>query len=185
MLSRQQTTDRRRYTRRSIVSVKLVLLAVGIFAIQGCNPDAPANNADSTATTTQPQTQQNVPMQSLSVTPPNSPVPKQAADSIWEGDYVEKYPNGVIKKRGYVKGGLASGDWVTFYEDGKQYSRGTYHAGYRTGYGVSWYHDGHKSSEGFYNQGKMVGKWKYWSEGTHQLMEKDYGGVMPADTLHY
>jgi hypothetical protein len=151
--------------------------ALTVTLIIGCSPDQPANNVDSVTATV--PSDQDVPLKSLSVTPPNSPVPQQVADSIWDGDYIEKYDNGVIKKRGYVKGGLASGDWLTFYEDGKPYSRGTYRNGYRTGYGVSWYHDGSKSSEGYYNQGKTVGKWKYWSEQGHNLVERDYGGVMP------
>ncbi len=168
---------RREYKSSFIPSTKLLMLAFGILAIQSCSPDQPVSNADSTTTVV--STDQNVPLKSLSVTPPNSPVPQQIADSIWDGDYIEKYENGIIKKRGYIKGGLASGEWLTFYDDGKPYSRGTYHLGYRTGYGVSWYHDGSKSSEGYYNQGKTVGKWKYWSEQGHNLVERDYGGVMP------
>jgi hypothetical protein len=168
------------YNRVSLLTVKLILVSIGIFTIQSCSTEQPVNNTDSVATTTLPSEQEE-PVKTLSVTPPNSPVPKQVADSIWDGDYIEKYPNGVIKKRGYIKGGLASGDWLTFYEDGTPYSRGTYHSGYRTGYGVSWYHDGHMSSEGYYHMGKTVGKWKYWSENDHNLVEKDYGG-MPDTT---
>jgi hypothetical protein len=157
----------------------------GLLAIlvASCSSGQPETSTDTTSTViAAPQGEQNAPLKSLSVTPPNSPVPKQIADSIWDGDYIEKYPNGVIKKRGYIKGGLASGEWITFYEDGKPYSRGTYRNGYRVGYGVSWYHDGQKSSEGYYNLGKMVGLWKYWSEHGHNLVEKDYGGVMPDTT---
>lgn len=120
-----------------------------------------------------------VAMKSMTITEPVSPVPKIEADSIWNGDYVKKYDNGVVERRGYISGGLASGEWLTFYEDGKPWSRGFYHNGVRTGYGVSWYHDGQKSSEGYYNNGSPVGMWSYWSESTHQLSVKDWGGVMP------
>lgn len=183
---RWEIGDRRRECKSVfIATLKVLMLSVGVFAIQSCSTEQPVNNVDSVSNAVQPDPDGDVPpLKSLSVTPPNSPVPKQVADSIWDGDYVEKYENGVIKKRGYIKGGLASGDWLTFYDDGKPYSRGTYHLGYRTGYGVSWYHDGSKSSEGYYNQGKTVGKWKYWSEQGHNLVEKDYGGVMPDTTAH-
>jgi len=154
--------------------------ALSLAFVVSCNPDPAANtNSD---TTEHRADAQNEPVKSISVTPPNSPVPQQAADSIWNGDYIERYPNGIVKKRGYIQVGLASGEWLTFYEDGKQYSRGYYHNGIRTGYGVSWYHDGQMSSEGYYNNGKAVGKWKYWSETDHQVMEKDYGGEMPDTT---
>jgi hypothetical protein len=171
----------RENTRTSFFRFKLMMLPLAMFAIQACNENQPAGTVDSTKVVTS-NGNQDAPVKSLSVTPPNSPVPKQVADSIWDGDFIEKYPNGIIKKRGYIKGGLASGEWLTFYEDGTPYSKGAYHSGYRTGYGVSWYHDGQKSSEGYYYMGKTVGVWKYWSEQGHNLIEKDYGGQLPDTT---
>jgi hypothetical protein len=147
-------------------------LALAI-ALSGCGTTPGKSGSDSVGE--HRKDEKNEPVKSLSVTPPVSPVPQQAADSIWNGDYIERYPSGVIKKRGYIAGGLASGEWLTFYEDGKPYSKGQYHNGIRTGYGVSWYHDGQMSSEGYYKNGKPVGKWKYWSEEGHVLTEKDYG----------
>jgi hypothetical protein len=179
---RSAGTPSEEYALRSIFNVTLSLLTLSTLAISACNPEQPATNTDTV--TSVASGDQDIPMKSLSVTPPNSPVPQQVADSIWDGDYIEKYPNGVIKKRGYIKGGLASGEWITFYEDGKPYSRGTYRNGHRIGYGVSWYHDGQKSSEGYYNLGKPVGLWKYWSEQGRQLVTKDYGGVLPDTTAH-
>lgn len=165
---------------RLCVKGALVFLISGLtLVLPSCGTDQPVKTSD---TAEHRADEKNEPVKSISVTPPNSPVPQQAADSIWNGDYVEKYPNGVVKKRGYVQAGLASGEWLTFYEDGNKYSRGFYHNGIRTGYGVSWYHDGQMSSEGYYNNGKTVGKWKYWSETDHHLIEKDYGGEMPDTT---
>lgn len=174
--------NRREWAARYIVGATSLLLSVGsMILIPSCSAEQPGNtNVD---TTEHRADAQNEPVKSISVTPPNSPVPKQAADSIWNGDYIEKYPNGVIFKRGYVQNGLASGEWLTFYEDGKPYSRGFYHNGIRTGYGVAWFHDGYMSQEGYYNNGKAVGKWKYWSESTpHELKVQDHGGVMPDTT---
>lgn len=155
---------------------RLALIAfVAFFA--ACTPEP--SNTSSDPVGEHRKSEKNEPVKGLSVTPPVAPVPQQAADSIWNGDYIEKYPNGLTKKRGYISGGLASGEWLTFYEDGKPWSRGYYHNGIRTGYGVSWYHDGQKSSEGYYNHGKQVGVWSYWSEFNHDLTVKDYGGEMP------
>lgn len=164
--------------RRETGAVKSLLLGVTLALISGCNPDAANSNADSMANmqdTTKPA-------QGMTISEPVSPVPKQTADSIWNGDYIEKYPNGITKKRGYISGGLASGEWLYFYDDGKPWSKGHYHNGVRTGYGVSWYQNGQKSSEGYYNNGKPVGVWSYWSEANHTLMVKDFGGVMPDTT---
>src|ERR1044072_4267970 len=112
--------------------MRKVILGACIALLAACNSTPVVNSNDSTE---HRQDEKNEPVKSLSVTPPVSPVPQQAADSIWNGDYIEKYDNGVVKKRGYVSGGLASGEWLTFYEDGKPWSRGNYHNGVRTGYG--------------------------------------------------
>jgi hypothetical protein len=153
---------------------KLFFIAA-VAALTSCASGTNNGNATDSTKNKSPE-EKNAPVRGLSVTPPVSPVPKQAADSIWNGDYIERYANGIVKKRGYVAGGLASGEWLTFYEDGKPYSKGQYHNGIRVGYGVSWYHNGEMSSEGYYNQGKPVGLWKYWTEEGHVLTEKDYGG---------
>jgi hypothetical protein len=176
----KKTVDERRKTGVIPVITRSVLFVAAVL-IGACNADAPGNAGNDSAQRHRAD-EKNEPVRSLSVTPPGSPVPQQAADSIWNGDYIEKYPNGVVKKRGYISGGLASGEWLTFYEDGKPWSRGFYRNGIRNGYGVSWHHDGQKSSEGYYNQGKPVGMWSYWSEYNHELMVKDYGGEMPDTT---
>ena len=40
-------------------------------------------------------------------------------DSIYTGDYFEKYPSGVIKVRGGFQMGKKSGKWMYFFTDGK------------------------------------------------------------------
>jgi antitoxin component YwqK of YwqJK toxin-antitoxin module len=96
-------------------------------------------------------------------------------DSVFNGEKIERYDNGVIFKRGVVAGGLRTGEWLSFFKDGKPWSKGTYVNGLRDGYGVSWFEDGKKSSEGYYKNGKPVGKWTYWDEyGT--VKEVDLGG---------
>jgi hypothetical protein len=148
----------------------LILVAVCVFAFSCTgNPDSKKTQADTT-TSSKPAGNKGI-----SVSEPVSPVPQQTADSIWNGDFIERYPNGIVKKRGYIAGGRATGEWFTFYEDGKPWSHGFYENGVRTGLGESWYHSGQKSSEGEYKNGKAVGPWKYWSE-EGMLSEKDYGG---------
>lgn len=117
---------------------------------------------------------------SVSVAEPAGPVTKRVSDSIFNGEYVERYPNGVVYKRGIIAGALAQGEWLTFYKDGKLWSRGTYKNGLRQGYGVSFWANGQKSSEGYYKDGKMVGKWIWWDEFGNKV-EKVYPGT--PDTL--
>jgi antitoxin component YwqK of YwqJK toxin-antitoxin module len=116
----------------------------------------------------------------VSVSDPIEKQPHRVSDSVYNGEHIERYDNGVIFKRGDVQGGLRAGEWLTFYEDGKLWSKGTYENGLRQGYGVSYWRNGAKSSEGYYKDDAMVGKWKFWDEhGT--MVEKDFGGEVPQE----
>lgn len=131
--------------------------------------------AVTTTTNTDSVTKTGVATHSLTVDNPLDRVPHAVKDSIYSGEHIERYDNGVIYMRGDVEGGLRAGQWLSFYPDGKPYSQGVYKDGLRQGYGVSWFQNGHKSSEGYYKDDKPVGKWKYWDEYGN-MVEKDFGG---------
>lgn len=101
--------------------------------------------------------------------------PHAVQDTIFNGEHIERYDNGVIYMKGQVSGGLRAGEWITFYRSGKEWSHGIYKAGFREGHGVSYWENGQKSSEGDYKKDKMIGKWKFWDE-EGRMVEKDFGG---------
>ena len=115
------------------------------------------------------------PKHAMTIDNPLDRIPHAVKDSIYNGEHIERYSNGVIYMRGDVEGGLRAGQWLTFYQDGKPWSQGIYKDGLRQGYGISWHQNGQKSSEGYYKDDKPVGKWKFWDEHGN-MVEKDFGG---------
>lgn len=111
----------------------------------------------------------------ITVNNPVDKTPHAVKDSIFNGEHIEKYSNGVIFMRGDVQGGLRAGEWITFYPSGKIWSKGIYTAGLRQGYGVSYFENGEKSSEGYYKDDQMIGKWKFWDQYGN-MKENDFGG---------
>jgi hypothetical protein len=145
---------------------KIVLLSVFISAlIFSCNDSTVAGKTDSA----------NGNKKGLSVSDPLAPQPHKVNDTIFNGDYIDRYENGVIYMKGEVSGGVRVGEWITFYRSGKEWSRGIYVNGLRQGHGVSYYESGQKSSEGEYKDDKMIGKWQFWDENGN-VVEKDFGG---------
>lgn len=110
----------------------------------------------------------------LSVSDPLAPQPHKVNDTIFNGEFVDRYENGVIYMKGEVSGGIREGEWITFYRSGKEWSRGIYKNGLRQGHGVSYFENGQKSSEGEYKDDKMTGVWKFWDENGN-VVEKDFG----------
>jgi antitoxin component YwqK of YwqJK toxin-antitoxin module len=94
---------------------------------------------------------------------------------VWTGDYVKKYPNGVVMMHGEYKYGKRWGQWQSFYQDGKLWSEGYYKDGKREGKGIVYYPNGQKHLEGVYTAGRMTGKWNIWSEDGKEHKEVDYG----------
>ncbi|MCU0435530.1 MAG: hypothetical protein MUC87_18875 [Bacteroidia bacterium] len=150
-----------------------IFLAGISLASCGGKPAAPVNNTDSVT--------QNGETRGLTVNRVSAPVTKKVSDSIFNGDYIERYDNGIIFKRGYIQGGEAQGTWRSFHRNGKLYSQGEYKNGIRQGYAVTYDEAGNMTSEGYYKDGKQVGKWKYDLNGVKK--EVDFGGEVPAEYL--
>lgn len=151
---------------------KLLFPAILCFAmISGCTEKPGATTAETKDSASASHSE---PAHTMTVNEPVAPVAKRISDSIYNGEYIERYDNGVIRKRGDISGGVAHGEWLSFYPDGKIWSKGTYANGLRNGYGVSYYQNGNKSSEGYYKDGNFVGVWKFWDEAGN-MQKKDYG----------
>jgi antitoxin component YwqK of YwqJK toxin-antitoxin module len=106
---------------------------------------------------------------------------KQRIDSVPDGDYVARYPNGVIRMKGFYKNGKREGDWVAFFETGKVQSEGYFTAGMRDHHAVVYYETGKKMYEGEYKNGVQIGKWKYYKEDGSLKHEEDYGKGPPEE----
>lgn len=154
--------------------------AVHIFIAFACVLLAACSGKPAQTTTTDTTTEPGQ-TRGLSVSPVSAPVTKRVSDSVFNGDYIERYESGIIFKRGYIQGGQAQGTWRTFHPNGKLYSQGEYKNGIRQGYAVSYDENGSMTSEGYYKDGKHVGKWVYNLNGVKK--EIDYGGEIPAEYL--
>ncbi|HXC05275.1 MAG TPA: hypothetical protein VNZ86_11020 [Bacteroidia bacterium] len=99
---------------------------------------------------------------------------RKRTDSIADGEYVTRYPNGIIRMKGLYKNGKREGEWVAYFESGKVQSEGFFTAGNRDHHGIVYYDNGNKMYEGDYKDGIQVGKWKYYKEDGSLKEEVDY-----------
>ena len=96
---------------------------------------------------------------------------------VQDGDYVKKYPSGVIQMRGYYVNGRRNGQWLSFFENGNIQSEGSYKDGLRDGKATVYYENGKIYYEGYYKDGKEVGIWIFYDESGKTINEKVYGGL--------
>src|ERR1051326_895447 len=90
------------------------------------------------------------------------------------GSYISKYPNGVVKMRGYYQNGKRNGQWVCFFQNGNIQSEGGYKDGLRDGSAKVYYESGKLYYEGFYKDGKETGKWIFYDEKGNKIEERDH-----------
>jgi hypothetical protein len=100
--------------------------------------------------------------------------PKAKFDTVQDGDFVMRYPNGVIQIRGYYRNGKREGDWASFFPSGKIQSEGFFTAGKRDHKGIVYYDNGEKMYEGMYKDGLQVGVWKFYDRKGKLTNEIDY-----------
>jgi antitoxin component YwqK of YwqJK toxin-antitoxin module len=98
----------------------------------------------------------------------------EAKPPIQNGDYEAKYPNGIVKMRGFYIRGKRNGQWSCFFENGNLQSEGFYKDGLRDGKATVHYENGQIYYTGFYKDGKEVGKWLFYDQQGKQINEKDY-----------
>lgn len=90
---------------------------------------------------------------------PLIPIPP---DSVYTGDYIDKYPNGIIKFRGTYRFGKRHGQWLSFYPNGKAWSEMHYDKGLRHGPNITYYEDGNTRYSGFYKNDQQDSLWIYF-----------------------
>ena len=95
-------------------------------------------------------------------------------DSLYTGDFVDKYPNGIIKFKGFFRQGQRHGSWIAFYPSGVMWSQAEYDKGIRTGQNTVYFQSGKVRYEGIYKNDMQDSVWTYY----------DTSGVMMERVLY-
>lgn len=101
-------------------------------------------------------------------------VAPDTAEVKQNGDYEERYPNGVLKMKGFYLNGKRNGQWFSWYENGKMWSVGFFKDGLRDGKSSVYYETGQLRYDGGYKDGKPAGKWKFYDPAGKLEKEVDY-----------
>jgi hypothetical protein len=83
-------------------------------------------------------------------------------DTAYTGDYVDRYPNGIIKFKGNFRFGERHGQWMSFYPNGLAWSEMHYDKGLRHGPNITYFEDGKTNYSGFYKDDRKDSVWCYY-----------------------
>jgi hypothetical protein len=85
-------------------------------------------------------------------------------DPDYTGDYIDKYPNGVIKFTGFFRFGKRHGQWMAFYENGIKWSECFYDQGKRHGASMVYYPNGKLQYSGWFKNDKRDSVWYFFND---------------------
>jgi hypothetical protein len=83
-------------------------------------------------------------------------------DSTYTGDYVDKYPSGITKFKGFFRFGQRHGQWLSFYPDGALWSEMHYDKGLKQGPNVTYYENKKMRYSGWYKNDQQDSLWLYY-----------------------
>lgn len=83
-------------------------------------------------------------------------------DSVYTGDYTDKYPSGITKFKGFFRFGQRHGQWLSFYPNGELWSEMHYDKGLRQGPNFVYFENKKMRYAGFYKNDKQDSTWVYY-----------------------
>lgn len=92
-------------------------------------------------------------------------------DSNYTGDYVDKYPSGITKFKGFFRFGQRHGQWLAFYPDGLLWSELHFDKGLRHGPNTAYYTNNKMRYTGFYKNDLQDSTWIYY-DSLGKIMKK-------------
>ena len=90
-------------------------------------------------------------------------------DSDYTGDYIDKYPNGIIKFNGFFRFGKRHGQWMAFYENGIKWSECFYDQGKKHGSTMVYHPNGNLYYSGWYKQDEKDSLWFFYDDKGKEL----------------
>lgn len=88
-------------------------------------------------------------------------------DSSYTGTYIDKYPSGITKFKGFYRFGKRHGQWFSFYPTGEMWSEMHYDKGVRHGINNTFYENGKPRYTGFYKNDKRDSIWCFYDTLGH------------------
>lgn len=95
-------------------------------------------------------------------------------DPDYTGDFVDKYPNGVIKFSGFYRFGKRHGQWFAFYDTGIKWSECFYDNGNKQGASNIFYPNGNLERSGWFKNDLQDSIWIFYDINKKEFDRRAY-----------
>lgn len=91
------------------------------------------------------------------------------SDTLYTGTVEEKYPNGIVKYKGFYRFGKKHGEWIYFYDNGNLWSEAEFNRDKMQGKSKVYYPNGQLHYSGFYKNDLRDSIWCYYDTTGKEL----------------
>ncbi|GAB4200877.1 MAG: hypothetical protein Fur0023_04730 [Bacteroidia bacterium] len=99
---------------------------------------------------------------------------KPLTDSTYTGDVEEKYPNGIVKYKGFYRFGKKHGEWLYFYPNGNLWSDAIFNRDKMHGKSTVYHPNGKIYYTGFYKNNLKDSIWSYYDTSGNEIFRESY-----------
>lgn len=97
-----------------------------------------------------------------------------APDTDYTGDYMDRYPNGIIKFTGFFRFGERHGQWMAFYDNGIKWSECFYDKGKKHGASIVYHPNGKINYSGWFKNDMRDSLWIFYNEEGKEIDRRAY-----------
>lgn len=108
---------------------------------------------------------------------------KPLSDSTYTGTVEEKYPNGIVKYKGFYRFGKRHGEWLYFYPNGNLWSEAEYNRDKMHGKSKVYYPNGLLFYSGFYKNNLKDSVWTYYDTSGKEVAREIYKNGKPVKVI--
>jgi len=113
-------------------------------------------------------------MENAQMVKPNSEYIITPPDADYTGDYVDKYPGGIIKVTGFFRFGQRHGQWMYFYDNGIKWSECFYDKGKRHGESIVYFPNGQVQYKGWFKNDLRDSLWFFYDDKGKEVDKRAY-----------
>ncbi len=95
-------------------------------------------------------------------------------DSDYTGDYLDRYPSGIVKFKGFYRFGKRHGQWMAFYENGEMWSECFYDKGNKNGSSKVFYSTGNLQYQGWFKNDLRDSLWFFYDQTGKEIDKRAY-----------
>ncbi|GIV29690.1 MAG: hypothetical protein KatS3mg028_0756 [Bacteroidia bacterium] len=162
-----------------------VVIALSTLLLSLCNPNNENKKINELLITSGQSNKSNASAENKNKNQINEFLIKPLTDSTYTGEAEERYPNGIVKYKGFYRFGKKHGEWLYFYPNGNLWSEAVFNRDKMHGKSTVYHPNGKIYYTGYYKNNLRDSIWTYYDTAGNEIYKELYknGKVLKRENI--